>query len=283
MLGKGNSSCLIRRKYSIFRKSNSLKKGGKSEQAEKKGSIDIVDEGVDKESKKIFESKKSEGSPSVDDKYNETVRRMLNSREVSPIMKKVLEKEMRKIEERAQSSKKASEAASGAKKSEFWKESESKGPASAKGDGKGSQQEPGFTEQTMKQSENSIKELERELEDGTIPPFLRPLAQQLLDKLRSLQESVQDGLQDEKKSNEQTKSKASEQESNEQTKNKASEQESKNSSDERPENSNGEDNSNIPNRDASDFNIWSIVSSLQLLHFIVHTSSSLVLYVTSLS
>ena len=225
MLGKGNSSCLIRRKYSIFRKSNSLKKGGKSEQAEKKGSIDIVDEGVDKESKKIFESKKSEGSPSVDDKYNETVRRMLNSREVSPIMKKVLEKEMRKIEERAQSSKKASEAASGAKKSEFWKESESKGSASAKGDGKGSQQEPGFTEQTMKQSENSIKELERELEDGTIPPFLRPLAQQLLDKLRSLQESVQDGLQDEKKSNEQTKSKASEQESNEQTKNKASEQE----------------------------------------------------------
>ena len=296
MLGKGNSSCLVRRKYSIFRKGNSLKKGGKREQAEKKGSIDKVDEGVDEESKKIFESKKSESSSSVDDKYNETVRRMLNSGEVSPIMRKVLEKEMRKIEERAQSSKKASEAVSGVKKSEFWKESESKGSAAAKGDGKGSQQEPSFTEQTLKQGENAIKELERELEDGTIPPFLRPLAQQLLDKLRSLQESVQDGLQDEKKSNEQSKNKASEQESNEQsknetskqesneqTKNKASEQESKNSADERPENSNGEENSNMPNRDASDFNIWSIVSSLQLLHFIAHTSSSLVLYVTSLS
>lgn len=169
--------------------------------------MDEVGENVDKESKKLFDSKASQGSQSIDEKYNETVRRMLNSDEVSPIMRKVLEKEMKKIEERAQLGKKSQETASGEKKSGFWRENESKGSKAAEGDGEESQQFSDFTEQALRQGESSINALEKELKDGTIPSFLRPLAQQLLDKLRSLQASVQSGVQQEekeKRSNEST-------------------------------------------------------------------------------
>ena len=198
---------MFRRNYGFFRKGTPSKKGDKSEQRGKKGSIDEVGENVDKESKKLFDSKASQGSQSIDEKYNETVRRMLNSGEVSPIMRKVLEKEMKKIEERAQLGKKSQETASGEKKSGFWRENESKGSKAAEGDSEESQQFSDFTEQVLRQGESSINALEKELRDGTIPSFLRPLAQQLLDKLKSLQASVRSGVQQEekeKRSNEST-------------------------------------------------------------------------------
>ena len=87
---------MFRRNYGFFRKGTPSKKGDKSEQRGIKGSIDEVGENVDKESKKLFDSKASQESQSIDEKYNETVRRMLNSGEVSPIMRKVLEKERKK-------------------------------------------------------------------------------------------------------------------------------------------------------------------------------------------
>ena len=198
---------MFRRNYGFFRKGTPSKKGDKSEQRGNKGSIDEVGENVDKESKKLFDSKASQGSQSIDEKYNETVRRMLNSGEVSPIMRKVLEKEMKKIEERAQLGKKSQETASGEKKSGFWRENESKGSKAAEGNSEESQQFSDFTEQALRQGESSINALEKELKDGTIPSFLRPLAQQLLDKLRSLQASVRSGVQQEekeKRSNEST-------------------------------------------------------------------------------
>ena len=198
---------MFRRNYGFFRKGTPSKKGDKSEQRGIKGSIDEVGENVDKESKKLFDSKASQGSQSIDEKYNETVRRMLNSGEVSPIMRKVLEKEMKKIEERAQLGKKSQETASGEKKSGFWRENESKGSKAAEGNSEESQQFSDFTEQALRQGESSINALEKELKDGTIPSFLRPLAQQLLDKLKSLQASVRSGVQQEekeKRSNEST-------------------------------------------------------------------------------
>ena len=198
---------MFRRNYGFFRKGTPSKKGDKSEQRGIKGSIDEVGENVDKESKKLFDSKASQESQSIDEKYNETVRRMLNSGEVSPIMRKVLEKEMKKIEERAQLGKKSQETASGEKKSGFWRENESKGSKAAEGDSEESQQFSDFTEQALRQGESSINALEKELKDGTIPSFLRPLAQQLLDKLKSLQASVRSGVQQEekeKRSNEST-------------------------------------------------------------------------------
>lgn len=198
---------MFRRNYGFFRKGTPSKKGDKSEQRGNKGSIDEVGENVDKESKKLFDSKASQGSQSIDEKYNETVRRMLNSGEVSPIMRKVLEKEMKKIEERAQLGKKSQETASGEKKSGFWRENESKGSKAAEGDSEESQQFSDFTEQALRQGESSINALEKELKDGTIPSFLRPLAQQLLDKLKSLQASIRSGVQQEekeKRSNEST-------------------------------------------------------------------------------
>ena len=198
---------MFRRNYGFFRKGTPSKKGDKSEQRGNKGSIDEVGENVDKESKKLFDSKASQGSQSIDEKYNETVRRMLNSGEVSPIMRKVLEKEMKKIEERAQLGKKSQETASGEKKSGFWRENESKGSKAAEGNSEESQQFSDFTEQALRQGESSINALEKELKDGTIPSFLRPLAQQLLDKLKSLQASVRSGVQQEekeKRSNEST-------------------------------------------------------------------------------
>ena len=171
-----------------------------------KGSIDEVGENVDKESKKLFDSKASQESQSIDEKYNETVRRMLNSGEVSPIMRKVLEKEMKKIEERAQLGKKSQETASGEKKSGFWRENESKGSKAAEGNSEESQQFSDFTEQALRQGESSINALEKELKDGTIPSFLRPVAQQLLDKLKSLQASVRSGVQQEEKEKRSNKS-----------------------------------------------------------------------------
>ena len=198
---------MFRRNYGFFRKGTPSKKGDKSEQRGKKGSIDEVGKNVDKESKKLFDSKASQGSQSIDEKYNETVRRMLNSGEVSPIMRKVLEKEMKKIEERAQLGKKSQETASGEKKSGFWRENESKGSKAAEGNSEESQQFSDFTEQALRQGESSINALEKELRDGTIPSFLRPVAQQLLDKLKSFQASVRSGVQQEekeKRSNEST-------------------------------------------------------------------------------
>ena len=198
---------MFRRNYGFFRKGTPSKKGDKSEQRGIKGSIDEVGENVDKESKKLFDSKASQGSQSIDEKYNETVRRMLNSGEVSPIMRKVLEKEMKKIEERAQLGKKSQETVSGEKKSGFWRENESKGSKAAEGNSEESQQFSDFTEQALRQGESSINALEKELKDGTIPSFLRPLAQQLLDKLKSLQASIRSGVQQEekeKRSNEST-------------------------------------------------------------------------------
>ena len=149
------------------------------------------------------ENKTKKVSQSIDDEYDETVRRMLNSDKVSPIMRKVLEKEMKKIEERAKAMNEAQETASGVKKKDFWKWFEEEegggGSEAAKGESKGAAQESDFTEQVLKQGESAIKALEKELKDGTIPPFLRPVAQQMLEKLKSLQASVQNDAQQEQK------------------------------------------------------------------------------------
>ena len=268
---------MFRRNSSFFRKGSLSKKGDKSKQQGVKGSFDEVGENVDKESKKLFDSKVGQGSQSIDEKYNETVRRMLNSGEVSPIMRKVLEKEMKKIEERAQSSKKSQEAVSGGRKSGFWRENESKGSKAAEGDSEEVQQFSDFTEQVLKQGESSINALEKELKDGTIPSFLRPLAQQLLDKLRSLQASVQSGAQQEakeKQSNEAADEESSEvkgreanEKANESTDKNTSgdspDKQSKKSSQEQPDDSNEESFRSSSSNDGGALNnIYLIVSLL---------------------
>ena len=107
------------------------------------------------------ETKEEDVFPSGEDSeiYRKTIEKMLHSKDVSPLMKKVLEKEMKQAK------------VSGSEEKEL-----------------------------LHQADKAIHDLESGLKDGSIPSFLKPFAEGVLPKMRSIRDRAYQIAEDGKNS-----------------------------------------------------------------------------------
>lgn len=106
-------------------------------------------DGVEDASRDSKEKKEEDVLPSGEDSeiYRKTIEKMLHSKDVSPLMKKVLEKEMKQAKVSASDE-----------------------------------------EALLHQADKAIQDLESGLKDGSIPSFLKPFAEGVLPKMRSIRD-----------------------------------------------------------------------------------------------
>lgn len=111
--------------------------------------------------------------------YSKTIEKMMNSEDVSPIMKKVLEKEMhraKKGEHSGAPSKKSSESLSKEEEEvNQWLSSE---------------------EMIVKQATEAINSLERSLESTSCPEFMKPFARSLIKRMKKLKGEAQSNIRE---------------------------------------------------------------------------------------